>query len=318
MKDTAFAEAGLGAVKMTSIRALPIAFLLGLFLYASLALAAPPPRNLKADTLSGDKQVRVDFLDVGQGDAILIRSYTEKTILVDTGAPKARRALMKQLKDLGVESIDALILTHPHADHIGNAVDLLKSMPVRIVYDPGYPHTSKTYRNVLAAIKEKKVRYKKAEAGMRIRMGTDIEITLLAPPERFLHSDRSILNGNSIVMRLTYGDVAVMFTGDSEEETEKSTVDGRAPELLVSDILKVAHHGSRYSTKDAWLDAIKPAVAVIQVGEGNSYGHPHPDTMARLKARSIDTYTNSVHGLVTVRIDGKNFTVHTQKENPAF
>ena len=316
MKDDAIFKAGLSAAVPRSLRTALV--LLGVFLYASLAAAAPPPQNLKRDVLTGDKQVRVDFLDVGQGDAILIRSYSEKTILIDTGAPSAKRALMKQLKDLGVQSIDALILTHPHADHIGNAVDLLETIPVHVVYDPGYPHTSKTYRDVLAKIKEKKIRYKKAQGGMRIRMAKDIELTLLAPPEQYVHSTRSILNGNSIVMRLVYGAVAVMFTGDAEEETEKAAVEGQAPGDLRSDILKVAHHGSKYSSKDAWLDAIKPTVAISQVGEGNSYGHPHPDTMARLKARSIDTYTNIVHGPITVRIDGKNFSVHTQKDNPPF
>jgi competence protein ComEC len=295
--------------------------LLGL---AALAVAQPTapsapaaPTATASATLDPARTVRVDYLDVGQGDAMLLRSYTGKTVLIDTGGPKARGKLKRALKAEGVTRIDALVLTHPHADHIGNAVAVLKAFEVGIVYEPGYPHTSATYRKLLETIQEKGIRYKKARAGMRLKLADDVELLVLAPGEDWVHSDRSVLNCTSVVTRLTYGAHRFLFTGDIEEEVERDLLE-RHPDDLPADVLKVAHHGSKHTSREAFLDKVKPSIAVIEVGKGNSYGHPHRQVMSRLKDRGIRTYTTEVHGRVTVSTDGKTVQVRTEKDLPPF
>lgn len=292
---------------------------------ASLAWAEPDAPRATAPVapstaeapLDPTRTVRVDYLDVGQGDAVLLRSYNGKTVLIDTGGPKARGKLKRALKAEGVTRIDALILTHPHADHIGNATAVLKAFEVGIVYDPGYPHTSATYRKVLELIQQKAVRYKKARAGMRIKLADDVELQILSPGESWIHSDRSVLNCTSVVTRLSYGKVHLLFPGDAEEEVERALLE-TFPNELQSDVLKVAHHGSKYTSRDAFLDKVKPSIAVIEVGKGNSYGHPHRQVMSRLKERGVRTYTTEVHGRVTVRTDGTRVELATEKDLPPF
>jgi len=299
---------------------------------AALAAAQPLPRPVQSQAsppvqpaagesakapLDPARTVQVDYLDVGQGDAILLRSYNGKTVLIDTGGPKARGKVKRALKARGVTRIDALILTHPHADHIGNATAILKAFDVGLVYDPGYPHTSATYRKVLELIQEKGIRYKKARAGMRIKLSDDVELQILSPGESWIHSDRSVLNCTSVVTRLSYGKVHLLFPGDAEEEVERYLLDNHADELP-SDVLKVAHHGSKYTSRDGFLDKVAPSIAVIEVGKGNSYRHPSRETMARLKARGIRTYTTEVHGQITVRTDGARLDVATEKDLPPF
>jgi competence protein ComEC len=281
------------------------------------ALAVAQPASPVEAALDPAKTVRVDYLDVDQGDAMLLRSYTGKTVLIDTGGPKARGKLKRALKAEGVKRIDALVLTHPHADHIGNAVAVLKAFEVGIVYEPGYPHTSATYRKLLETIQEKGIRYKKARAGMRLKLADDVELLILAPGETWVHSDRSVLNCTSVVTRLTYGAIGFLFTGDAEEEVERDLLE-RRPDDLPADVLKVAHHGSKYTSREGFLDKVKPSIAVIEVGKGNSYGHPHRQVMTRLKERGVRTYTTEVHGRVTVSTDGKTVQVRTEKDLPPF
>jgi competence protein ComEC len=266
--------------------------------------------------IQGDQLVTVDVIDVGQGDAILLRSWTGKVVLIDTGPNQAWKALKGFLKKAGIKQIDALILTHPHADHIGNAARVIKAFKPRLVYDPGYPHTSAMYRNLLKLIQEKGVTYKRARPGMRLVMAEGVELTLLSPPDPLIHSDRSDLNANSIVTRLSYGAVRALFAADSEEDTERFLLANQAA-VLPAAIYKVAHHGSRHSSTDAYLDRVRPEVALIPCGAGNTYGHPHRQALERLKKRGAAVYTTMNHGTLTIRIDGKHFSAQPEKSAPA-
>jgi len=278
---------------------------------APAAAPSPPP----VPTLDPARTLRVDYLDVGQGDAMLLRSYNGKTVLIDTGGPRARGKLKRALKAEGVTRIDALVLTHPHADHIGNAVTVLREFEVGIVYEPGYPHTAVGYRRVLETVEEKGIRYKKARDGMRIRLADDVELQILAPGDEFLDSERSVLNCTSVVLRLTYGKVRFLFPGDAEQEVEKQLL-AKHPDELKADVYKVAHHGSRYTNHDDFLDKVRPSIAVIEVGRRNTYRHPTPETLARLKAHGVRTYTTAIHGQVTVTTDGTTILVKPQNDQP--
>ena len=285
---------------------------------ATVAAPAVPPTSTPPAApapLDPARALRVDFLDVGLGDAMLVRSYNGKTVLIDTGGPRARGKLKRALKAEGVTRIDAMILTHPHADHIGNAQAVLKDFEVGLVYDSGYPHTSAAYRRVLETIEEKGIRYKKARDGMRVKLADDVELKILAPGDEFLSSERSAINCSSIVTRLSYGKVAFLFPGDAEQEVEKQLL-AKHPDELQADVYKVAHHGSRYTNHDDLLDKVRPSIAVIEVGKRNTYRHPSREALERLKKHGARTYTTEIHGQVTITTDGSTLQVKTQKEEP--
>ena len=245
----------------------------------------------------------VHFLDVGQGDSILLQSPAGKVILVDAGPRSAGEKIVSYLKQAGITSIDIFVATHAHEDHIGGFQAVADAFAIKKVYDAGYPHTTKTYEDMLTTIDQKDIGFEIARAGGEISIDPALDITILHPGE--LVDD---VNNNSIVLKLTYNDISFMLTGDAEDKAEFQML-LQSSTKLDSDILKIGHHGSRTSTSDGFLTAVSPGVAVIQLGVGNSYGHPHPETLDKLTRAGVKIYRTDIAGDIVVTSDGTAYQI---------
>lgn len=277
-------------------------------LLAGVAAAAPAPRVEAV----ASPTVTVHFLDVGQGDGILIRTADGKAVLLDAGPPEARNGFLDRLRALGITGLDALILSHAHADHVGGVKAVLEGFPVRLVLDPGYAHTSAMYATILETIEAKGIRYRQPRRGFKVKVGQHASLVFLSPEDPLLAGTRSDVNANSFVIKLSVGDVDVMLTGDAEAETEARVL-GSADTPLESEVLKVAHHGSEYSTTGAFLDAVHPVAGVISCGTGNRYGHPAPPTLRKLEKAGIEVLRTDLGGEVVLQTDGRTWSLHASR-----
>ncbi len=262
--------------------------------------------TLRATEMSGPATA-VHFIDVGQGDAILIQSPAGKTVLIDTGPPAARDELLAYLGAYEIDTLDLLVNTHPHSDHIGNAQAVIERLTVKRVLDSGFVHPTVTYERMLDAIEQKGVALRVVRKGQRIVLEEGVTLTVLGPEDPFVDKSRSDANANSVVLRLDVGEVRFMLTGDAEEETEERLVKQGA--ALKSTVLKVAHHGSKYATHKAFFDAVSPRLAVISCAAQNSYGHPAPETMERLHGAGIPVLATPPLGNIVLKTDGKKLHV---------
>lgn len=256
-------------------------------------------------------QLQVHIIDVGQGDAILVQAPTGENMLIDGGERSSdiTDQLVRYLQSKGVKKIHVLVATHPHSDHIGGLPTVMKTFPIGAVYDSGKPATSNIYATFLDLIEEKKIPYYLARRGKKIKFANGLDLQVLNPTGDV---DGDNVNNASIVLRLTYGKISFMLTGDAESEIENELIKGGYP--LQADVLKVGHHGSDSSSSAAFLDKVKPTYALISVGKGNSYGHPHKRTMDKIKKRQIQTYMTKDHGNIIVSTDGNTLTVKTSKK----
>lgn len=263
-------------------------------------------------------EVTIKMLDVGQGDAILIRT-PEQTVLIDTSDSDEQAKFREALKKEGVTVIDKLIITHPHRDHLGGAALLFKEFTVKAVYDNGQPTTQKFYRDYLKQIKAKNIAYKALRDGDVLDFGGGVSFHVLSPTEAMVQDggrtkDGKInLNLNSVVGRLTYGEFSMLFTGDAEVDTEKGILQRHSKDELKSLVLKSPHHGSKTSSSPAYLKAVQPKVALISCGTGNEYHHPHPSTRKKYEKDHIDFYRTDRNGTITIQTDGKSYTVTPER-----
>ncbi len=245
---------------------------------ADTALTSPP-----------DSVLRIIFLDVGQGDAVLIRAPEGQTALVDAGP----RDVVPLLRQLGVERIDLLVATHPHADHIGGMAGVIESLPVRFYMDNGDPHTTQTYRRLIAALDARpEITYLEA-VPRTISLGSaSIEVLPLLPRGTAGINDRSV----ALVVR--FGDFMAFLSGDSEVRQLSHLVGQRAvPDVA---LLKAAHHGSDNGFTWEFLRAARPEVVVISVGR-NGYGHPRAEALAAYSGVGAAVLRTDLHGHVEVR-----------------
>jgi beta-lactamase superfamily II metal-dependent hydrolase len=299
-----------------------LAALLSLFLFIFLACGPGASLNaLPAGTnQSAAPQLSVYALDIGQGDSLLIVSPTGKTVLIDTGNPGNEQIVMSALLNHARgKKIDLFIASHPHADHIGSAAGVIKGSTVARVLDSGFPHTTKTYENYLLAIKDSGAQFIQAVPGQTFDIGGGAVISLLAPIKPYfkqseLREGASEANANSVVVRLDYKNFSMIFTGDAEAETEARMIAGGAN--LKAKVLKVGHHGSRYATSDAFLQAVRPEAAVISVGADNKYGHPTQEALDRLKSAGVKVYRTDLQGEIHIISDGSTYQIVTQKRAP--
>ncbi len=283
--------------------------------WALLALALIGPPTLAGEL--GDMEaaeflgptLAVHFVDVGQGDAILVQTPAGKHILVDSGPDPEAKKLLRYMEGLAVDSIDLAVNTHAHSDHIAGLPAVLRKMKVGTVLDPGLAHTSGVYERMVGALEKAGVKVRVARRGRRIRVEEEVELEVLGPEDPLIEGSRSDLNSNSVVLRLRYRDVSFLLTGDSEEDTETRLL--REPGSLRSTVLKVAHHGSAYATHDAFIDKVRPRLAVISCARRNKYGHPAPETVERLRRRGIPVRVTARHGTVVVATDGRKLNLRT-------
>ena len=241
------------------------------------------------------------FLDVGQGDCILIETPDEEFVLIDSGTLYSKDIVLDFLTVRGVSEIEYVFFTHPHADHIGAADEILNSFMVGTVYMPNAVTTTQVYGRLMDALEEnEEVKVIEAMAGQVIEL-EQIVIEVLSP----MREKYSGLNLYSIVLMLTYGERSFLFTGDAEVPNEEDMLSSGIN--LSADVLKVGHHGSVSSTSKEFLAAVNPLFAIICCGEGNRYGHPHEETLQKLEG--ITTYRTDTNGTITVFCDGSELFV---------
>ncbi len=252
--------------------------------------------------------VEVHAIDVGQGDAIAVRSPRGRWILVDAG-PRSedwdagRARVVPYLLERGVDRLEALVLTHPDGDHVGGAAAVLEALSVGAVLDPGRATGKPLYLELLGTAKTRETRWFAARAGRRLELD-GVTVQLLYPEAGSLDASESA-NDISVVVRLEYGAFSALLMGDAPAAVEQYLV-ARHGTALEAELVKVGHHGSGTSTTAALLDAATPSVALIPVGRRNRYGHPHPGVLDRLQRRSIRILRTDRNGSVVVRglLDG--------------
>ena len=253
--------------------------------------------------------LEVIVIDCGQADSILLHSKGYN-ILVDTGEDKKATDIKKVLDNKGVKTIDLLIGTHPHADHIAGMAEIVNNYEIgKIIMSPT-GHTSKLYETTLQAISDNGYKITKAVPGNEYSFG-DLEIDIIGP----CNEDYGDLNNASVVAVATYGDFDILLTGDAEMKAEKDYVEYLDDSI---EVIKVGHHGSETSTSDNLLDITTPEVALISCGVGNDYGHPHQITLDKLADRNIVTFRTDISGDLIVRTNGSEYTVETEKDNNEF
>jgi len=251
-------------------------------------------------------KLSVYFLDVGQGDSTLF-VVNGKTILIDAGEVDMGDRVVSDLRKLDVTRIDLLVATHPHSDHIGGMQKVLAAFPVGQVLDAGLPIPSSIYEHFLETIDRKNIPYRVAERGQTIDVDPALQVLVLSPPTQRIGDDPNI---NSLVLRISYGTIDFLMTGDLGGEGEDALLRSGYP--LDAEILKVGHHGSSSSTSPAFLARVRPEMGVLFVGEDNPYGHPHQETLDLLKESGVMVYRTDRDGTVVVRTDGMSYSVKTE------
>ncbi|NLB18954.1 MAG: MBL fold metallo-hydrolase [Syntrophomonadaceae bacterium] len=275
----------------------------------------PPPEHYRQDVASTvqekdyitDQRLVVHFLDVGQADSILIELPNQEIMLIDAGNNDDGPMVEAYLTELGISTIHYLIGTHPHEDHIGGLDDIIKSFDIGTVYMPRVAHTTGTYQDVLQAIKDKGLKVKSARANLSIIDTSDLQIQMIAP----VSSEYNDLNQYSAVIKISYYDQSFLFAGDAGWESEQEMMDSGMN--LQADVIKVGHHGSRYSTSADFLQAVGPELAVITCGAGNDYNHPHRQTITRLSQADVQVLRTDQRGTIIISSDGKDLQVTTSR-----
>ena len=246
-------------------------------------------------------EMKVHFIDVGQGDSIFIELPNTKTMLIDAAENEYADRITNYIYSCGYNTLDYVVATHPHSDHIGGMADVIGAFNVENVILSPATHTTKSYTNMLKAIDDSGAKVKIGVAGTEIFSDGDLSAVVIAP----VTEDYSDLNNSSVMVMLTYGNNKFLFTGDAENSEENTiTAD------IDCDVLKVGHHGSSTSTSRAFLTAASPEYAVISCGMGNSYGHPHTETLDRLKGAGVKIYRTDLQGDIIMTCDGEKITVN--------
>jgi len=256
------------------------------------------------ESLTG-KNLTVHFLDVGQADSALLE-FNGKTILIDAAEQDQGKNIAEYLHARGISRLNYVVATHPHSDHIGGMETILNEFPVENFIDSGYPHTSKTYENMLTTIDGKNIPFQVAKKGEKIELDSALNIEILNPDSQY--SDE--LNENSIVLKISYGEVSFLLMGDAGLETEERIM--KAGDNLDSNILKVGHHASTSGSGESFITAVSPEVSVIEVGAGNDYGHPHAEVLERLQKVSR-VFRTDLDGTITITTNGLTYSVTTEK-----
>lgn len=246
------------------------------------------------------------FLDIGQGDSTLVKCGGQ-AMLIDAGVDGVGTQIQNYLTKQGVEKLDYLILTHPDSDHIGSAAVVINKFEIDKVFMSDYEKDNKTYRNLIRALDQKNLKWETPAVGSVYTLGS-AQFTILGPVKKYEDP-----NNASIALLLKNGENTFLFTGDAEEEAEADIVEAaKAHNIdLKTDVYKAGHHGSRTSSSMPLLDAAEPASAVISCGEGNSYGHPHAQTLNSFRMRGILVYRTDEQGTIVAKADGKAITWNT-------
>jgi competence protein ComEC len=261
-----------------------------------------------------DDNLHISFLDVGQGDAILIQTPAHQDILVDGGpSPQAIGLGLSQKMPFWDRTIDLVVLTHPHADHITGLIEVLHRYQVKQVIYPDLDCDSPIYDEWLSIIKEKDINGTIAQAGQQIDLGGGAIMKVVSPQVPLLTNTESDIDNNGMVLELSMGDISFLLTADIWQEAEFGLLNHRA--IRQSTVLKVAHHGSNTSTTAEFLAVVSPHLAVISVGADNPHYHPGDEVMDRLEKKlgSENIYRTDEHGTIEFITDGERLWVEAEK-----
>ena len=298
-----------------------IFFLIGLLLFSSCAddpaIKDPPPSvssqssvtvpessgDNKTDTQNIAGSLKISYLNVGQGDSTFIVLPNGETVLIDAGEQVNSGGIIKTIQDSGKDTLDYVIVTHPHTDHMGGMAAVINSFTVKNIYMPRVSHTTIAFENLLDTIESCGLTIQTAKKGKVVFDFGNLKAEFLAPGK----DSYSGLNNYSAVLMLSYNDKNFLFMGDAEKEVETEILSSGYN--VSADILKVGHHGSSSSSSDSFIKAVKPSIAVISVGK-NSYGHPTAATLATLTKYKADIWRTDEKGTVIVTYDGAKITIN--------
>lgn len=287
-----------------------------------------------SDTAANSKaeakgQLTISMLDIDQGDAVLIQTGV-KNILIDTGDDKyyedgkkgkENTQLLTELQKLKIDHIDTLVMTHAHADHIGKADKVIAQYGVKELVYNGIPSTSKYFINALKAAKANGTQQVKVKAGDVLDFGNGVSFEVVSPSQSLIDEDTAAIkakkkvdvNNESVVGRLTFGNFAMLFTGDAEGPVEKDMVASYGKKLKCQ-VLKAGHHGSKTSSTAEFLKLVQPESVVMSLGVNNQYGHPHEALLNRLQKQGIkNIYRTDANGTITIVSDGSSYSITTEK-----
>ncbi len=268
------------------------------------ATATPIPPTPSPTPPALQPTVTVALIDVGQGDAILI-DYGATEVLIDGGTSSSSPALLSYLRGRVDGPLEAVVATHPDADHIGGLAAVLEEFSVPKVWLNGEKKVTQVYQRIMSAVQNEQAITHSARRGDVLSVG-DLDFKVLSPVVI-----TGTTNENSVVLELYHGEVKFLFMGDAGANAEASLLDAALAHRV--NVLKVGHHGSRYSSSPSFLSAVAPAVAVYMAGAGNSYGHPHPETLAGLERIGTTIYGTDKNGTVEVNCDGRTYSVVTAR-----
>ncbi|MDD1702166.1 MAG: MBL fold metallo-hydrolase [Methanoregula sp.] len=260
---------------------------------------------------TGGSNLTVYFISVGQGDSILVRSPAGKTLLIDAGPASSSSGLVSFLHEENVSSLDILLATHSHEDHIGGMPAVLAAFPVGEVIYNGFPGNTTYYERFMKTVAKKKIPLTNVTAGDTISLDPVLSISVLNSRKTYFDDP----NNNSVVLRLVYRNVSFLFAGDAAQGAESAMLANG--DNLSATVLKVGHHGDSRSTGTQFLRAVHPEIAVIEAGYKNDHHNPSNKTLNRFRAANVTIYRTDLNGTVMIDTDGTNLWVSTMQDSPA-
>ena len=252
-------------------------------------------------SIPSNSTMEVHFIDVGQGDAILIQ-VNNRNMLIDSGPKENSSDLFNYLKSLHIKKLDYIIATHPHEDHIGNMYSVINKYDLGEFFAPKVTHSSKSFEKMVESLisKNKKINVFDINTSS-INLGENVNIYVYSPLPKDYGDN---LNLYSAVFKIQYKNTSFLFTGDSEKSNEEDILVSN--DIIKANVLKIAHHGSSTSTSSSFLDAISPEVAVISVGKDNKYDHPNSQVLNSIKSKTKKVYRTDKDNTVVLISDGNN------------
>ncbi|NME95645.1 MBL fold metallo-hydrolase [Clostridium cochlearium] len=285
-----------------SIRKISFIFVILTMIFSMVACSEITEQNTIGKSNNGN--LKVHYINVGQGDSILIQQGNEN-MLIDAGPNSSSEKVVDYLKQNNIKDIKYLVATHPHEDHIGGMSKVINNFKVDNVYMPKKVATTKTFKNMVESMKKKNLKAKVPHIGDELNLG-DAKFTILWPDEK----DQSNTNNCSIVLKGQYGKNTFLFTGDAEQLVENNILNKGLD--VKADVLKLGHHGSSTSTSNNFLQKVNPEYAIAMCEKGNTYGHPHREIMQKLKDKNIKLYRTDENGNIVLISDGKNIKFNVE------